>query len=383
MFLPIEFTMENESPEEILEEFQTAPSLESKEGFLAKLIESRSNILEKAKANISAAQEKQKADYDCKHAAKDPPAKDPPAKDPPAKDPPAKDPPAKDPPAKDPPAKDPPAKDPPAKDPPSKDPPAKDPPAKDPPAKDSPAKDSPAKDSPAKDPHSSQDCAPSNKGIKRPLSDAAQRVRKKKRIQMSAKCNSEPQLISSGEEDNESEQTKWQKIHGVTLTQKDRDIIMNGEWLNDNIINAAQCLMKHDLDLLPVGSLQNPLLGQTVEFDVISDESVQILHSGGNHWITISTVGTKHPTVKVFDSLYNELPWETKEQIAALLQTKESTITLEFANAQVKNCNFTYRLSYCLSLCFHLQQKQRNGADCGVFAIAFAVAICAGPSASL
>ena len=105
------------------------------------------------------------------------------------------------------------------------------------------------------------------------------------------------------------------------------------EWLNDNIINAAQCLMK---DLLPVGLLQNPLLGQTLEFDVISDESVQILHSGGNHWITINTVGTKHPTVKVFDSLYNELPWETKEQIAVLLQTKESAITLEFANVQVK-----------------------------------------------
>ena len=128
----------------------------------------------------------------------------------------------------------------------------------------------------------------------------------------------------------------WQKVHGVTLTQKDRDVILDGEWLNDNIINAAQLLMKHDQDLLPVGSLQNPLLGQTLAFDVISDESVQILHSGGNHWITISTVGTKHPTVKIFDSLYNELPWETKEQIAALLQTKETAITLEFATVQVK-----------------------------------------------
>ena len=36
--------------------------------YIAKLIESRSSILEKAKANISAAQEKQKADYDRKHA---------------------------------------------------------------------------------------------------------------------------------------------------------------------------------------------------------------------------------------------------------------------------------------------------------------------------
>ena len=67
---------------------------------------------------------------------------------------------------------------------------------------------------------------------------------------MSAKCSSEPQLISSGKEDNESEETKWQKIHGVTLTQKDRDIILNGKWLNDNIISTAQCLMKHDHMLL-------------------------------------------------------------------------------------------------------------------------------------
>ena len=52
----------------ILEEFQTASSLESKESFLAKLIESRANLLDKAKTNISAAQEKQKADYDRKHA---------------------------------------------------------------------------------------------------------------------------------------------------------------------------------------------------------------------------------------------------------------------------------------------------------------------------
>ena len=136
--------------------------------------------------------------------------------------------------------------------------------------------------------------------------------------------------------------------------------------------------MKHDQDLLPVGSLQNPLLGQTLEFDVISDESVQILHSGGNHWITISTVGTKHPTVKVFDSLYNELPWETKEQIAALLQTKESAITLEFANVQVKTVTIHTDSAIVYSCVSIFTEKQRNGADCGVFAIAFAVAICNG-----
>ena len=101
------------------------------------------------------------------------------------------------------------------------------------------------------------------------------------------------------------------------------------------IVHAAQQLLKYDQDLLPVGSLQDPVLGQTLQFDVVSDGSVQILHSGGNHWITISTVDTKHPTVKVYDSLYNKLPWATKEQIAALLQTEECAISLEYVNVQV------------------------------------------------
>jgi len=83
------------------------------------------------------------------------------------------------------------------------------------------------------------------------------------------------------------------------------------------------------------GLLQDPLLGEMLDFDIAPDESVQILHSDGDHWITISTVGTKHPKVKVYDSLYNKLPWGTKEQITALLQTEESAITLEYANCQV------------------------------------------------
>ena len=90
--------------------------------------------------------------------------------------------------------------------------------------------------------------------------------------------------------------------------------------------------MKHDQDLLPVGSLQNPLLGQTLEFNIASNECVQIIHSDGNHWITISTVGTLHPTVRIYVSLYNTLPWATKEQTATLLHTEESAITSEYAD---------------------------------------------------
>ncbi len=141
--------------------------------------------------------------------------------------------------------------------------------------------------------------------------------------------------ISSDEEDFTEEPT-WRRIHGVALSTEDKDCIIKGKWLNDKIVYAAMLLMKHDKDLLPVGSLQDPLYGQDLSFQAAEGQSVQILHSGGNHWITVSTIDTTHNTVRVYDSLYSQLPWTTKEQIAALIATKEKHITLEYANVQVR-----------------------------------------------
>ena len=70
-------------------------------------------------------------------------------------------------------------------------------------------------------------------------------------------------------------------------------------------------------------------------FHVETDEFVQILHSGGNHWITISTMGMDHAHVRVYDSLLGTLPGDARKQIASLLMTKEEKITIEYANNQV------------------------------------------------
>ena len=66
--LPVELEMENASPEEMLEKFNNAPTMESNAAFFTKIIKTRSAILDKAKENIAAAQEKQRAHYNCKHA---------------------------------------------------------------------------------------------------------------------------------------------------------------------------------------------------------------------------------------------------------------------------------------------------------------------------
>ena len=149
------------------------------------------------------------------------------------------------------------------------------------------------------------------------------------------------------------EEHHWVTISGLRLTETDKHILLEGQWLNDKHIHASQLLMKNDSSLLPVGSLQSPLLGQTLHFDVTSEESVQILHTG-NHWLTISTVGTRHPSVRVYDSLHQTLPHSIKMQVAALLNTKEEEIVVHHANVQ----------------------QQKNFSDCGLFAIAFAMSIC-------
>ncbi len=74
--------------------------------------------------------------------------------------------------------------------------------------------------------------------------------------------------------------------------------------------------------------LQNPILGQNLSFQILSGWAVQVLHTGGNHWITIDTNRNK---VRVYNSLQSKcLPFDTKEQIASLLHCQETSFSLEY-----------------------------------------------------
>ena len=82
-------------------------------------------------------------------------------------------------------------------------------------------------------------------------------------------------------------------------------------------------------------------------------EFVQILHNGHGHWHVISTIGLKHPTVNIFDSMYSHCLNHSKVQIASILATKEPAIRLQYMDVQM----------------------QPGKADCGLFAIALAATI--------
>ena len=129
-------------------------------------------------------------------------------------------------------------------------------------------------------------------------------------------------------------------------------------WLTDNHMFLANYVLKKEYPYAK--GLQDTLLQQNLSWDVPTGEFVQILHTEGNHWITISNInvsdtpGFSANTVNVYDSLYKGISQETKSLIGEYHQGDK--VKINIMNVQ----------------------QQENGSDCGVFAIAFAKTILAG-----
>ena len=145
------------------------------------------------------------------------------------------------------------------------------------------------------------------------------------------KCDEVAMIDDSNAKDLEE---PWVIVDSMRLYSKEKAILMNGEWLSDTLIHAAQLLMKNEKDLINFEGFQNPIY--VSKFSQMDGQVAQILHSGGNHWITISSVGSSPNTVRVYDSLLScQLPLSTKKVIASLMHCNEKVITLEYADIQV------------------------------------------------
>ena len=127
---------------------------------------------------------------------------------------------------------------------------------------------------------------------------------------------------------------------------KDLKSISGNAWLEDVHIDAANHLLMKQFPKL--AGLYPTVYGQDLSFPVTTDPFVQILHVGGNHWATVA--GVSPSLVHVYDSIYDYTMEDTRMQIAAIMGSTESTITLKI----------------------HKTQVQQGSNDCGVFAIAYA-----------
>ena len=166
-------------------------------------------------------------------------------------------------------------------------------------------------------------------------------------------------------------------VQELNLYEVDRETLIGNEELTDNIVNAAQRIMKDQFSQF-IG-FQNSILGINLKFKRVSrlEKSIQILHTGKHfswkrcdtanyflcctgksaHWICVSTDGTGLVYVLDSLSLFMSLNKHTAFQVAQIYSIPATR------SLQVK------RLSV---------QQQHGTLDCGVFSIAYAVEICSG-----
>ena len=105
------------------------------------------------------------------------------------------------------------------------------------------------------------------------------------------------------------------------------------EWVNDRIINGTQNLMKC---LYGTPGLQDTLLVGIKACDAVGrNEFLQVLHSGGNHWLTISSIHCPYSTINVYDSQHSTIPEATIKNICTFLMCSESHINVRIMDTIV------------------------------------------------
>ena len=83
-------------------------------------------------------------------------------------------------------------------------------------------------------------------------------------------------------------------------TQKMKDALLRGSWLNDEHITLAQNILK--LQFPSLHRFQSPLLAQTDGFAPVCRSRAVQIHININHWCASFSAG---PEVALYDSSYS------------------------------------------------------------------------------
>ena len=134
--------------------------------------------------------------------------------------------------------------------------------------------------------------------------------------------------------DSEEERAESERHRSLgNLDEQDYQLIMSPHgWLDDKIIHSAQVLLQEITPLIE--GFQQPTLGPVWDFSVVSGKFVQILHTGQNHWVCVSSVWCIAGRLTLFGSLYYDIiSQEVEDQVRNLLAHNfQKLCTLPTAN---------------------------------------------------
>ena len=138
-------------------------------------------------------------------------------------------------------------------------------------------------------------------------------------------------------------------IYKITLYAQDESLLLENHELNDKHINVSQKLLLHQFPSFQ--GLKSSLVQDNIGF--WTNNYIQIFHSHSCHWITASTIGCQPDTINIYDSLFKDIDDVTKNKSNTVFGS-----SIKFQLPQV--------------------QMQKERTECGLFVIAFAVALAFG-----
>ena len=147
-------------------------------------------------------------------------------------------------------------------------------------------------------------------------------------------------------------------ISNLGLFFKDKKILQSDEWLNDNIIQAVQVLLKGQFGS-DIAGWQSPLLGQVAQFKTVIDKSFLQIMRISNHWILVSNLPYNKESNNIYinDSLLTSISDSIVNTVCSFFKWR-ATDHLKFDRVNL--------------------QRQTNSYDCGVFCVAFATELAYG-----
>ena len=152
----------------------------------------------------------------------------------------------------------------------------------------------------------------------------------------------------------------WMKNELYYLKMDDKRILLSDNaWMNDSIMDASQKLICQTLGReKEYQSVLNWQKKDSVKFQTVSEDHIQILHDGNNHWfLSFSSIGC----VQICDSL----------------RTTLSRVAMKCINQLYRNCRNKWGK---IDVSFLPVRQQTDGWNCGVYAVAFAAGLLDGKS---
>uniref|UniRef100_UPI00359027FA uncharacterized protein n=1 Tax=Myxine glutinosa TaxID=7769 RepID=UPI00359027FA len=134
----------------------------------------------------------------------------------------------------------------------------------------------------------------------------------------------------------------------LDIENQEATMLLPGHWLDDTHIQKAHKLIRRANP--HIKGLNPPSLFVCGQMETVVGNFIQILHTNGNHWVTVTNIGCNKGEVNIYDSLHRHVGKDVRDCITRMLHT----------------------LSKDLTIVMPQMGKQGNSGDCGVMAIAAA-----------